>query len=190
MRKAVIAVVGAVTVSAVMTGCMAPKGDSLAAQRKAVLTMRDETLATLYADKPIVKEKIGKAAGYGVFSNLDINLLVISAGNGYGVVRSNADLKDTYMKMGTIGVGFGAGVKDFKAVMIFKSAESMDSFVDNGFEWGASADAAAKAGDAGGQAGTSADVTGDIEIYTITENGIVLQAMIAGTKYWKNDDLN
>jgi lipid-binding SYLF domain-containing protein len=179
-----------VGVAAVMTGCMSPKGDSLVAQRKAVLTMRDETLATLYADKPIVQEKIGKAAGYAVFSNLDINLLIVSAGNGYGVVHSNATGQDTYMKMGTVGVGLGAGIKDFKAVMLFKSKESMNSFVEEGLEWGASADAAAKAGDAGGQAGAAADVTGDIEIYTITESGIALQATIAGTKYWKDDDLN
>ena len=190
MKKEMVAVMGTVTVSVLMTGCMTPKGDSFAEQRKTVLTMRDETLATLYADEPIVKEKIGKAAGYAVFSNLDINLLVISAGNGYGVVRNNATLKDTYMKMGTAGIGLGAGVKDFKAVMIFKSAKSMNTFVEEGLEWGASADAAAKAGEAGGQAGTSADVTGDVEIYTITENGIALQAMIAGTKYWKDDDLN
>ena len=173
-----------------MRGWSGGSGDSLAEQRKAVLTMRDETLAALVADKPIVKEKIGKAAGYAVFSNLDVNLLIVSAGNGFGVVHNNATRQDTYMKMGTVGVGFGAGVKDFKAVMLFKSADAMNSFVEKGLEWGASADAAAKAGDAGGQAGTAADVTGDMEVYTITENGIALQAMIAGTKYWKDDDLN
>ena len=42
----------------------------------------------------------------------------------------------------------------------------------------------------GWQAGTAADITGHIEIYTVTDNGIALQAIIAGTKYWKDDELN
>jgi hypothetical protein len=29
-----------------------------------------------------------------------------------------------------------------------------------------------------------------MEIYTFTESGIALQATVAGTKYWKDDDLN
>jgi hypothetical protein len=29
-----------------------------------------------------------------------------------------------------------------------------------------------------------------MEIYTFTEAGIALQATVAGTKYWKDDELN
>lgn len=152
--------------------------------------MREETIAELYKEKPIAKDKIAKAAGFAVFSNLNVNLFVVSAGSGYGVAHNSKSGADTFMKMGTVGVGLGAGVKDFRAVIIFKDAATLKTFTNDGWEWGGHADAAAVAGDKGGEAGVAGEVTGGMEIYTFTESGVALQAMIAGTKYWQDDDLN
>jgi hypothetical protein len=38
--------------------------------------------------------------------------------------------------------------------------------------------------------GVAGEVTGNMEIYNFTESGIALQATIAGTKYWKDAELN
>lgn len=177
-------------VAMVVTGCASPKGDSVADRRAYVLKMRKDTLAELYAEKPETKAKIANAPGYGAFSNVNINLLLVSSGNGFGVVHDKAAGKDIYMKMQMIGFGLGAGVKDFRAVMIFKKPEAMRAFTEKGWEWGGHADAAAKSGEKGGEAGLADEVTGDIEIYNFTESGIALQATVAGTKYWKDNELN
>jgi lipid-binding SYLF domain-containing protein len=177
-------------VAMVVTGCASPKGDTVAEQRAFAKDMRKEVLAELYDDKPITREKIANSAGYGAFSNVNINLLLLSSGNGYGIIRDNATGKDTYMKMQMLGFGLGAGVKDFRAVMIFKTPEALHAFTEKGWEWGGHADAAAKSGDKGEEVGLADEVTGDIEIYNFTDAGIALQATVAGTKYWKDDELN
>ena len=157
---------------------------------EAMLQMKADTLAELYQEKPETKAKIANAAGYGVFSNININLFLLSSGNGYGIVHETSSGKDTYMKMRGFGVGFGAGAKDFLVVVIFKSQEALETFTSEGWEWGGHADAAATAGDKGAEVGAQAELTGDMEIYTFTEAGIALQATVAGTKYWRDKELS
>jgi lipid-binding SYLF domain-containing protein len=177
-------------VAAVVTGCRTAKGNSPSEKRAYVLQTRDEALAKLYESEPGAKAKIADAAGYGVFSNVGINLFLLASGNGFGVVRNNSSGQDTYMKMREIGVGVGMGVKDFRAVFIFHTPEVLTEFVEKGWEWGGEADAAAKSGDTGAAAAASADVQGGIEVYLLTEAGVALQATVSGTKYWKDDELN
>ncbi|MHC4204780.1 MAG: lipid-binding SYLF domain-containing protein [Planctomycetota bacterium] len=174
----------------IITGCRTPKGATVSEKRAYVFDMRDDVLAELYQKKPEAKEKIANAAGYGTFSNININLFLLSSGNGYGVIRNNATGKDTFMRMQMIGAGLGAGVKDFRAVIIFKSQDALHDFIEEGWEFGGHADAAAKADETGAEVGVAAEVTGNMEIYNFTESGIALQATAAGTKYWKDDDLN
>jgi lipid-binding SYLF domain-containing protein len=151
--------------------------------------MKNEVLSDLYELKPDVKAQISSAPGYAVFSNANVNLIFASFGGGYGVAQDNKTGKYTYMKMGEVGVGLGLGVKDFRAVFVFHTDESMKNFVEKGWAFGAQADAAAKVSDKG--AAASGEVTIDnITIYQMTESGLALQATIKGTKYWKDDALN
>lgn len=177
-------------VAVVAPGCRTAKGNSPAEKRAYVLQTRDEALARLYETQPEARAKIANAAGYGVFSNVGINLLLLASGNGFGIVHNNAANEDTYMKMRELGVGVGMGVKDFRAVFVFHTPEVLTEFVENGWEWGGEADAAAKSGDTGAAAAASADVQGGIEVYLLTEAGVALQATVSGTKYWKDDELN
>lgn len=174
---------------AVTSGCSTPEGTTSADKRESILSMKEATLTELYESKPYTKKLIRKAAGYAVFSDISINVLLVSAGNGYGVVVDNSTKQKTYMKMAQIGVGLGLGVKDFRAVFVFHNKSVLDKFIDKGWEFGAHADAAAKAGEKGG-AVTGAASLKDMEIYQFTKNGIALQATIAGTKYWKYHELN
>ncbi|NIP25251.1 MAG: hypothetical protein GWN67_12865 [Phycisphaerae bacterium] len=174
----------------ILAGCRGPGGATPGEKRADVLTMKDNMLAELYEKKPETKAKIANAAGYGTFSNINVNLFLASTGNGYGVVHNNSTGDDTYMKMAMLGVGIGLGVKDFRAVIIFKNQNALNTFVDKGWEFGGHADAAAKSGDAGASANVAGDITSGMEIYQFTEAGVALQATIAGTKYWKDKELN
>ena len=70
-------------------------------------------------------------------------------GDGYGVAVENSNGKKTYMKMNFIGVGPGIGLKDFRAVFIFRNKHVFNDFVEKGWEFGGQADAAAKSGEKG-----------------------------------------
>ncbi len=172
-----------------LTGC-GPAGDTIEQKRDNILSMEAQTLNRLYDEEPQAKRKIAKAAGYGVFSNININLIFASAGAGYGVVYDNDTGERTYMRMGLGGVGLGLGAKDFRVVLIFKTDEALRKFIESGWEFGAHADAAAKAGDKGGELSGEGDISSDIEVYSMTEAGLALQATVAGSKYWKDDELN
>lgn len=161
---------------------------SPAEDRKEYLAMKNKTLSDLYKIKPHVKAQIAKAPGYAVFSNANINVIFASFGGGYGLVQPKG-AKPVYMHMGEVGIGFGLGVKDFRAVFVFDDKATMDKFINSGWEFGAQADAAAKASDKGAAVGGEVVIDG-ITIYQLTESGLALQATVKGTKFWKNDKLN
>jgi len=182
----VLSIVGLILVS----GCGPSKNLPLAERRQVVMDMEEETLQRLYREHPATKSKIKDSAGYGVFSNANVNLILASAGGGYGVVVDNATGKRTYMKMALGGIGLGLGVKDYRQVLIFKNKETLNTFITSGWEFGGHADAAAKAGETGGELSGEGDISSNIEVYSMTEAGLALQATVAGTKYWKDDSLN
>ncbi len=174
----------------VVTGC-GPRGNlTIEQKRDAIIDMEKETLARLYRESPETKDKVAKAVGYGTFANANVNLIFASAGGGYGSVVENATGKRTYMKMALGGVGLGLGVKDYRVVMVFKNKPTLDKFIESGWDVGAHADAAAKAGESGAAVGGEEDIRSGIDVYSMTESGLALQATIAGTKYWKDKNLN
>ncbi len=190
MQKTIFYLLLAVTILSLVTGCGPSSKLSVVERQQIVGNMETEILQRLYKEQPATKDKIKKAAGYGVFSNANVNLILISAGSGYGVVVDNATDKRTYMKMALGGIGLGLGAKDYRQVLIFKSKETMQKFVTSGWEFGGHADAAAKAGQSGGELSGEGAIGADIEAYSMTESGLALQATVAGTKYWKDKNLN
>lgn len=191
MRKTLKGMCVVVVAAMLLPGCSAgKKGMTIEERRQAVANMEAETLQRLYKEAPDAKAKVENAPGYGVFSNANVNLIFASAGGGYGVVVDNATKQRTYMKMALGGVGLGLGAKDYRVVMVFKDKATMDKFVEKGWDAGAHADAAAKTGDKGAEASVEGDIRSGIEVFSMTEAGLALQATIAGTKYWKDKELN
>jgi len=190
MKTTVFFLLGVGMMLAMVSGCGPSVKLPVAERQQLVQDMETTTLKRLYREEPSAKEKIRKAAGYGVFANANVNLIFVSAGGGYGVAVDNATGQRTYMKMALGGVGFGLGAKDYRQVLIFKSKESLKTFVDSGWEFGGHADATAKAGESGGEVSGEGAIGSDIEVYAMTESGLALQATVAGTKYWKDKDLN
>lgn len=159
-------------------------------KRKEIRKMRSETLAKLYKVHPLAKGDIQKAVGYAVFSNIGINLILLSAAGGSGIAHDNRTGKDIYMKMVSGGVGFGLGVKDFRGIFVFSTAKAFKQFTESGWTADAQADAAAKSGEKGGAAAGAIAIAPGVDLYQLTETGLALQATIQGTKYYKNDELN
>ena len=158
-------------------------------RRQAIRDMRADVLEELFSVKPDVRPQVGEAVGYAVFSNANVNIILASFSGGIGVVRDNRDGQETFMRMGELGIGLGAGVKDFRVVFIFHDEDSLDDFVDRGWVFGGQADAAAKANDLGAAVGGEA-VLDNITVYQLTQSGLALQATVKGTRYWKDTELN
>ncbi len=159
-------------------------------KRVKIKEMRTEALERLYRERPATRGEIRSAVGYAVFSNVGINVILISAGGGSGVVHDNESGKDTYMKMGSAGVGMGWGIKDFRGIFIFHTRKSLDTFLESGWDFAGQADAAAKSGDKGTERNLSATVVNGVSLYQMTEAGLALQATLQGTKYWLDKKLN
>lgn len=172
----------------VLGGCVA-SGGSVEQQRAAVRDMRGNVLTELYQRKPDVQQQLNGAPGYAVFSSANVNVILASFGGGYGLMHDNRSGQDTFLKMGEFGVGLGAGLKDFRVVMIFHTPDAMERFMEFGLGLGAQADAAAVASDQGGAVAGELQLD-NITVYQLTQTGLALQATIKGTKYWRDEKLN
>ena len=173
-----------------ITGCGPSASLPVAERQQTIQEMEAETLKRLYREHAATADKIKNAAGYGVFAHSSVNLFFATGGGGYGCVTDNATGQRIYMKMAQGGVALGLGIKDLRIVFIFKSKDVLNKFIYSGWEFGAQADASAKAGVSGADVSTEGSIHDDIEVYSMTESGLALQATIAGTKFWKDDSLN
>jgi lipid-binding SYLF domain-containing protein len=172
-----------------MVGCSTPKGTSFAERRQYVMNMHDDALKELFEREPVAREKIDRAPGHGVFSNIGTNVIFVSTEGGYGVVVDKATGKKSFMRMVGGGLGIGLGAKDTRLVFIFNSKAALESFMQGDWTVGADADAAAKVDDQGGEASGTVK-TGDVEIYTITRNGLALSTTVSGTRFYLDRHLN
>ena len=158
-------------------------------KRIEILKMRNETLALLHNNNE-AQMLLNRAYGYAVFSNVGVNVILFSAEGGSGVAHNNLNGKNTYMQMVSAGVGFGLGIKDFRAIFIFETKSAFDNFVEYGWEANAQADVALQAEDKGASLSQAITVAPNTKLYKITKNGVALQATIQGTKYFKVSSLN
>ena len=157
----------------------------LESQRAKINEVAKETLDRLFVEHSKAKGLYDEAVGWAVFDNTKV-AFGISGGGGNGVAVSKTSGKHAYMKMGTAGVGLGLGVNKFQVVFLFQDEMTLKNFIEKG--WQADAGATASAGKNAAEAKT-AFVNG-LAIYQLTEKGLMLNADIAGTKYWLNDKLN
>jgi lipid-binding SYLF domain-containing protein len=161
------------------------KVDEAEVKRQSIDAVAQETLETLFAEKPDTRSLYEQAAGYAVFDNFKLAVLV-SGGGGVGVAVDKATGERTYMKMGTGGVGLGLGGQSYQVVFFFEDAARLHKFVEKG--WQADAAANVAAGTAGKNA--VASFSHGLAVFQLTNKGLMAQADISGTKYWKAKKLN
>ncbi len=159
---------------------------SKAARKRAQIDgMAERTLARLFAKQPASKELYQNSYGHAVFTNVKV-AFGLSAGGGQGVAITKGAKARSYMKMGTGGIGLGLGGQKYQVVFFFQTKHVYNNFVLHGWQADTSANAVA------GTAGKSAEstFTKGLAVYLLSDNGLMLHADVAGTRYWLNKRLN
>jgi len=150
-------------------------------QRAQINADERTTLDRLFGESAQARRLHQSAYGYATFDIIKISL-GLTGGGGQGVAVDKSTGQRTYMRMGTGGLNLGAGGQLYQLVFLFEDPESFDTFVEEGWEAGVSANAVA--GTLGANAGTS--FINGVAVYQLTEAGLMLQVDISGTKYWQS----
>jgi lipid-binding SYLF domain-containing protein len=145
----------------------------------------EHTLQRLFEKNETAKELFEKAYGYAVFDNLKL-AFGLSGGAGSGVAVNRQTGEETYMKMGTGGIGLGLGGQKYQVVFLIEAKQPFDDFVDRGWK----ADAAANAALWEEGVNVQARFVNGLAVYQLNDKGVMLQADISGTKFWKDKNLN
>ena len=119
-----------------------------------------------------------------------MKIFVAGSGSGKGVAVSNATKKKTYMKIVEVQAGLGIGVKKFRLMWVFEKQKDLDAFINSGWELGGQTSAAAQASGQGAAFAGAMSVTPEIRLYQLTDDGLALELIAKGTKYYKDGDLN
>lgn len=168
-----------------------PKEKTPEEQRAEIRKTRDQTLKDLYRVQPEAERHIRKAAGYAVFSNFGVKVLVAGGGSGTGLAFDNKTKQETFMRMAEVQAGLGFGVKKFRLVWVFENKADLDRFISSGWELGAQTTASAKVAGQGANVLTGAvSVTPGVWLYQLTDDGLALELTAKGTRYYKDADLN
>jgi lipid-binding SYLF domain-containing protein len=158
--------------------------NTLAERRQEILDMSKGTIDALRKDES-AKELIDDAYGHAVFDTTKGGFIVTGAG-GTGVAMRKNGSSPVYMHMGAGGVGLGAGLENYKLIILFENEDVYKRFIDGAWSAGASAQAAA------GRDGAAAvgKFNNGVAVYHITDKGLIAQADVTGVKFWPSDRLN
>ena len=167
-----------------------PNEGKIIEARHQVREMANDSLAALYEIQPNLRWAVERAAGYAVFSTFGIKLFFAGGTTGKGVVVNNHTGRQTFMRMVQLQGGLGFGVNKNRLIFVFTSHQALRSFIDQGWEFGAQANVSAMAGGQGGMFSGAASVAPDVYLFQLTDTGLSATLTVAGTKYFKDTDLN
>jgi lipid-binding SYLF domain-containing protein len=156
----------------------------LEARRHEILDMAKDTIDALRKNDS-ADELIDDAYGYAVFDTTKGGFIVTGAG-GTGVAMRKNGGHPVYMHLGAGGVGLGAGLENYKLIVLFQNEDVYERFVDGAWSAGTSAQAAAGRD---GAAAVGSFVNG-VAVYHLTDKGVIAQADVTGVKFWPSDRLN
>ncbi|HUL83344.1 MAG TPA: YSC84-related protein [Gammaproteobacteria bacterium] len=162
----------------------AVKDNELAQRRAEILKMSDAAIADLRKDGAANK-LFGEAYGHAVFDTTKGGLIVTGAG-GTGVAMTKSGRMPVFMHVGAGGIGLGAGVENYKLIILFENKDTYDKFVEGAWSAGFSAQAAA--GDSG--KGVVGKFNNGVAVYHQTDKGLIAQVDVTGVKFWPADKLN
>jgi lipid-binding SYLF domain-containing protein len=169
-------------------------GNALAQDEKAkkqaeIRKVAQTSLERFYKAEPKLKGEVAKAPGHAVFTSYGFTFLLGGSG-GKGLVYDAKTKANTYMDMAQISAGLQIGGGEYETLIVFKTAKAMEDFINKGWEFAGGG--GATAGVAGKTAGTQSgeQVINDALYYTLTKNGLQAGGAVAGTKFWKDKELN
>jgi len=146
-------------------------------------------LEHFYKAEPKLKAEVAKAPGYAVFTSYGFTFLLGGSG-GKGLVHSLKTKTNTYMDMAQVSAGLQIGGGEYETLIIFKTQKAMEDFINKGWEFGGGGGATAGAAGKGGGTQAGEQVINDALYYTWTKNGLQAGGAVAGTKFWKDKELN
>ena len=146
------------------------------------------TLQKFYQSRPQLEKDVKAAPGYAVFTSYGLTFLLGGAGGG-GVAKDKAG-KSTYMSMAQASAGPKIGIGSTEMLMVFKTPAAYKRFVDKGWEFGGAGAVSAGAGKHQAGEGEGEKFVNDAAVYTYTKNGVEFGGEFAGTKFWKDKELN
>jgi lipid-binding SYLF domain-containing protein len=149
-----------------------------------------DALATLYEFQPGARYAVERAAGYAVFSTFGIKLLFAGGRQGRGVVVNNRTSRETFMRMVGVQAGLGFGVARTRLIFVFETNSALQSFINQGWEFGAAGSLAAAAGGEGGMFNGAVSVAPGVFVFQITDTGLAAQITATGTRFFKDTALN
>jgi lipid-binding SYLF domain-containing protein len=153
-------------------------------RREEIVEMSKDTISAMRADDE-AGDLLDDAYGHAVFDTTKGGFIVTGAG-GTGVATRKNGGNPVFMHMGAGGVGLGAGIENYKLVILFEDKSTYDKFVEGAWSAGVSAQAAA-GGE--GKAAVGKFVNG-VAVYHLTDKGIIAQVDATGVKFWPSDRLN
>jgi lipid-binding SYLF domain-containing protein len=156
----------------------------LEAKRAEIIDMSKSTITALRNDAS-AKSLIDSAYGTAVFDTTKGGFIVTGAG-GTGVAMRKNGGNPVFMHLGSGGIGLGAGLENYKLVVLFENEDTYKRFIDGAWSAGASAQAAAGRD---GAAAVAKFVNG-VAVYHLTDKGVIAQADVSGVKFWPSDKLN
>jgi len=187
MKPFIIFTAAALAVS--LGACSTMSSNEKASKQAEVRKATQSSLGKFYKADPKLQSEVAKAPGYGIFTTYGLSFIIGGAG-GSGLVHDNRTKTDTFMDEAQASAGVQAGVAQMDTLIIFKTQEAMQNFVEKG--WVAGGGGVAQAGAKGESVGpgTGGNVIADATYYTLTPNGLQAGFAGAGTKFWKSKDLN
>ncbi|MBN1239676.1 MAG: hypothetical protein JXB36_14325 [Gammaproteobacteria bacterium] len=156
----------------------------LSDERMELEQMADRAIEQLRSEDPEAAKKLDEAYGWAVFDTTKAGLIVTGAG-GTGVAEVKETDEQTFMHVGGAGIGLGAGGENYKLVLVFEDEQRYDEFVQGEWEAGASAQAAA-----GEEGAASEAITEGVQLYRLTDAGLIAQVDLTGMKFWPSEELN
>ena len=162
-------------------------------ERQILLKMSDETLKEFYSLDPDLKEKVEQAYGYALFDDYIYNFVFYVAGHGSGVaykMTENGPSEPIYMIKLRAGTGPGIGYAKHRQLLIIENETTFDAMMSIGLDVQASANATVKIGDFGGSLLYGDSFNPYLDIYTITDAGLDIQANWGAVEYIKDWALN
>jgi lipid-binding SYLF domain-containing protein len=190
LAKPKVIIVALICACALLAHADDDKAKEIAKEQNEIRTNTQKILQRLYKAQPAAKAAVQQAAGYAVFSNTGVKILMAGSGKGEGVAINNKTRKETFMKMVELQAGLGFGVKKFSVIFVFDNDNALNSFINSGWEFGGQATAAAKTKDKGGSMTGATSVSDGVWMYQMTDKGLAAEITAKGTKYYKDDDLN
>ena len=158
--------------------------NTVAERRQEILDMSKGTIDELKENES-AKDLIDSAYGHAVFDTTKGGFIVTGAG-GTGVAMRKNGSHPVYMHLGAGGVGLGAGLENYKLVILFENEDVYERFIDG--EWSGGTSAQAAAGRDG--AAVVGKFNNGVAVYHITDKGLIAQADVTGVRFWPSDRLN